>query len=77
MLDDEILLGCKMPNDEESNMDLRPVTHLGFGSNRFGTQGTNSSAVVETDLADLDPIKMAAKDELDVVKQASREESVL
>ena len=31
MADDEILLGCKHP-DEESNLDLRPVTRLGFES---------------------------------------------
>ena len=29
-MDDEILLGCKSP--DESNVDLRPVTQLGFQS---------------------------------------------
>ena len=33
--DDEILLGCKSPEDD-SNIDLRPVTQLGFQS-RFST----------------------------------------
>ena len=28
-MDDEILLGCKSPEDE-SNLDLRPVTQLGL-----------------------------------------------
>ena len=34
--DDEILLGCKSPEDE-SNIDLRPVTNLGFAS-RFSSE---------------------------------------
>ena len=36
MEDDEILLGCKSPEDE-SNLDLRPVTQLGFAS-RFSSE---------------------------------------
>ena len=36
MEDDEILLGCKSPEDE-SNIDLRPVTQLGFAS-RFSSE---------------------------------------
>lgn len=27
-MDDEILLGCKNPDDRESNLDLKPVTQL-------------------------------------------------
>lgn len=34
MIDDEILLGCKGP-DDENNFDLRPVIKLGFESNRL------------------------------------------
>lgn len=48
-MDDEILLGCKSP-DDESNIDLRAVTHLGFGSNRFCSGGVSSGGVINENI---------------------------
>jgi len=41
MIDDEILLGCKCPDDESSS-DLRPVTYLGLGQNRLSVDITTN-----------------------------------
>lgn len=34
MADDEILFGCKSP-DDDNNFNMRPVSNLGFGQNRL------------------------------------------